>query len=69
MDAKEEVSASLQKATLDAIRGIVESTNQQVSYSVFNSVDGDFLGKNKTVKTHINITITEGRIDTMPKGI
>jgi hypothetical protein len=61
---------TLQEATLEAIKTIVDSTDKHVSYNVFNSMDrATMFGKENISKTHISITITDAMVDTTPRRI
>lgn len=65
-----EKKLTLQEATLAAIRLIVESTDRQVSYDVFNEIEKkSMFGKENISKTHLRITITDAMVDTTPRKI
>lgn len=66
----EKSKLTLQEATLAAIKLIVESTDRQVSYDVFNEVEKkSMFGKENIFKTHLRITITDAMVDTTPRKI
>lgn len=57
----------LQEATLEAIKKIVDNTDKQISYDVYQSVEKiNMFKKDTVIKTHINITITDTIVDTTP---
>lgn len=60
----------LQSAILSAIKTVLDATEKQVTYDVYQSVERKgFFKKDVIVKTNINITISDAIIDTKPERL
>lgn len=62
------MNQKLQEAILASIKTVVDNTTCQVSYDVHTSVERvEMFGREKVIKTHVNITISDIPVDTSHK--